>query len=106
MRRFDRPFWEDPSAWLAHSPIMRVGAIQTPVLIMTGENDLRTPMSQSEELFAALKARDVPTRLVRMRGESHGTTSRPSNFVRTILFLDGWFRHWDPVLRVAEGESP
>jgi dipeptidyl aminopeptidase/acylaminoacyl peptidase len=106
MRRFDRPFWEDPSAWLDHSPIMRVGAIQTPLLIMTGESDLRTPMSQSEELFAALKSRGVPTRLVRMRNESHGTTYRPSNFVRTIVFLDSWFRHWDPVGRAVEDRLP
>jgi dipeptidyl aminopeptidase/acylaminoacyl peptidase len=46
---FQKPFWEDPSDWLAHSSIMSVGKVTTPTLLMTGVLDRRTPMPQTEE---------------------------------------------------------
>jgi len=58
---------------------------------MTGELDLRTPMAQSEEYFQALNALGVEARLVRFNEEYHGTGSRPSNFMRTQLYLLDWF---------------
>jgi dipeptidyl aminopeptidase/acylaminoacyl peptidase len=61
---------------------------------MTGELDLRTPMSQSEELYQALKERMVPTALIRFANEHHGTTTMPSNFMRTQLYTLSWFQRW------------
>ena len=58
---FDKPFWDDPSAWLAHSSLMSVGKVTTPTLLMTGVLDRRTPMPQTEEYYAALKVRGVST---------------------------------------------
>jgi dipeptidyl aminopeptidase/acylaminoacyl peptidase len=92
--RFHRPFWEDPKLWLEHSPIMYVQNVKTPVLLMTGELDLRTPMGQTEEFYQALKARGVPTAMVRFNGEYHGTASKPSNFMRTQLYLLKWFERY------------
>ncbi|MEL7239859.1 MAG: S9 family peptidase, partial [Planctomycetota bacterium] len=44
-----RPFyWEDPTNWLEHSPIMHVQNVKTPTLLMTGDKDLRTPLAQAE----------------------------------------------------------
>jgi len=91
---FDKPFWEDPQPWLKQSPLMYVGNVKTPVLLMTGELDLRTPMSQSEEYYAALKTRGVPTALLRFEGEYHGTSSRPSNWMRTQLYMMSWYERW------------
>jgi dipeptidyl aminopeptidase/acylaminoacyl peptidase len=82
---FDAPFWEKPEQWLKQSPLMYVGNVKTPTLLMTGVLDMRTPMSQTEEYYAALKLRGVPAKLLRFEDEYHGTTSRPSNFMRTIL---------------------
>lgn len=93
---FSRPFWEDPAPWLKTSPIMYVGNIKTPTLIMTGDLDLRTPMPQSEELFAALKVRGVPTTLLRFAGEFHGTSSKPSNWIRTQLYMMSWYNKYGP----------
>ncbi|MCU0622871.1 MAG: S9 family peptidase, partial [Gemmatimonadaceae bacterium] len=62
---FAKPFWEDPMPWLNQSSLMTVGRVTTPTLVMTGELDLRTPMPQSEEYYAALKVRGVPTELLR-----------------------------------------
>ncbi len=88
---FDAPFWEKPEQWLKQSPLMYVGNVKTPTLLMTGVLDLRTPMPQTEEYYAALKLRGVPARLLRFEGEYHGTSSRPSNFMRTVLYMDSWY---------------
>src|SRR5678815_2710130 len=91
---FDKPFWEDPSEHLKRSPIMYVGHVKTPTLLMTGVLDLRTPMPQSEEFYRALKLRGIPTALIRVNNEYHGTSSTPSNFLRTQLYLRSWFEKY------------
>lgn len=88
---FDAPFWEKPDQWLKQSPLMYVGHVKTPTLLMTGVLDLRTPMPQTEEYYAALKMRGIDTKLLRFEGEYHGTSSKPSNFMRTILYMDAWY---------------
>jgi dipeptidyl aminopeptidase/acylaminoacyl peptidase len=93
-RNFERHFWEDPSEHLRRSPIMYVGNVTTPTMLMTGENDLRTPMAQTEEYYQALRVLGVPTAMIRFQDEAHGTSSRPSNFVRTQLYLRHWFERW------------
>lgn len=93
-RTFERPFWEDPTEWMDRSSIFYVGNVKTPTMLMTGELDLRTPMGQTEEFYQALQYVGVPTVMVRYEGEWHGTTSRPSNFLRTQLYLRKWFEKW------------
>jgi dipeptidyl aminopeptidase/acylaminoacyl peptidase len=90
-RTFEKPFWEDPAEWIDRSSIFYVGNVKTPTMLMTGVNDLRTPMPQTEQFYSALKLLKVPTAMVRFNEEAHGTTSRPSNFVRTQLYLRYWF---------------
>jgi dipeptidyl aminopeptidase/acylaminoacyl peptidase len=89
---FDAPFWEKPEPWLKQSPLMYVGNVKTPTLVMTGVLDMRTPMPQSEEYYTALKMRGVPSKLIRFEGEYHGTTTKPSNFMRTVLYMLSWYK--------------
>ncbi len=89
---YDKPFWEDPAPWLKTSPLMYVKNVKTATLLMTGELDLRTPMPQSEEFYSALKRLNVPTELLRFAGEYHGTSSKPSNFIRTQLYMMSWYQ--------------
>jgi dipeptidyl aminopeptidase/acylaminoacyl peptidase len=91
---FEKPFWEDPAPWLKQSPLMYVGHVKTPTLLMTGDLDMRTPLPQSEEYFAALKSRGVPTTLLRFAGEYHGTGSKPSNWMRTQLYMMSWYERY------------
>jgi dipeptidyl aminopeptidase/acylaminoacyl peptidase len=91
---FKKPFWEDPSDWLAHSSVMTVGKVTTPTLLMTGVLDRRTPMPQTEEYYAALKVRGVPVKLLQFEGEYHGTGSKPSNYIRTQLYMMSWFQKY------------
>ena len=86
--------WEDPSEHIRRSPIMYVGNVTTPTMLMTGELDLRTPMSQTEQFYQALKAQNKPTAMLRFQGEWHGTSRLPSNFIRTQLYLRQWFERW------------
>jgi len=99
---FQKPFWEDPSDWLSHSSVMTVGKVTTPTLLMTGVLDRRTPMPQTEEYYAALKVRGVPVKLLQFEGEYHGTGSKPSNFIRTQLYMMSWFKKYS---RAADGKS-
>lgn len=103
---FDKPFWEDPKPWLETSPLMYVGNVKTPTLIMTGELDLRTPMPQSEEYYSALQMRGVPSALLRFEGEYHGTSSRPSNFMRTQLYMMSWYQKWPKPAPSAATTTP
>ena len=91
---FKKPFWEDASDWLSHSSLMYAGKVTTPTLLMTGVLDRRTPMPQTEEYYSALKMRGVPVTLLQFEGEYHGTGSKPSNFIRTQLYMMSWFQRY------------
>lgn len=88
---FKKMPWEDASEHLARSPLMYAGNVKTPTLLMTGVQDLRTPISQTEEFYQALKMQKVPAVMIRFNEEFHGTSSKPSNFLRTIAYIHHWF---------------
>jgi dipeptidyl aminopeptidase/acylaminoacyl peptidase len=88
---FEKLPWEDPTEHIRRSPLTYVGNVKTPTMLMTGVNDLRTPMPQTEQFYSALRLRGVPTAMLRFNDEWHGTTSKPSNFMRTQLYLRHWF---------------
>ncbi|MGI8498878.1 MAG: S9 family peptidase [Gemmatimonadaceae bacterium] len=91
---FEKLPWEDPAEHLRRSPLMYVGNVTTPTMLMTGVNDLRTPMEQTEQFYRALKLRRIPTAMIRFNDEWHGTSSKPSNFLRTQLYLRSWFQRY------------
>ena len=49
---------------------------------------------RAEEYYAALKMRGIPTALIRFEGEFHGTSSKPSNFMRTQLYMMSWYNKY------------
>ena len=93
-RNFAQLPWVDPSEHLRRSPLMYVGNVKTPTMLMTGVMDLRTPMPQTEEFYSALKMMKVPTAMIRFNDEWHGTSSKPSNWMRTQLYMRSWFDRW------------
>ena len=93
-RNFAQLPWVDPSEHLRRSPLMYVGNVKTPTMLMTGVLDLRTPMPQTEEFYSALKVMKVPTAMLRFNEEWHGTSSKPSNWMRTQLYMRSWFDRW------------
>ena len=83
--------WEDPEHYMSRSPISLVGNVTTPTMVMTGVEDYRTPMSESDQYFQALKLEGVEAVLVKVPGEPHGIRVRPSHFMQKIKYIVGWF---------------
>jgi acylaminoacyl-peptidase len=91
---FARPPWEDAVAYLERSPLYYVDRVTTPTMLMTGENDHRTPISESEQFYQALKLRGVDTALVRAPEASHGIASRPSQLIAKVQHILAWFERY------------
>ncbi|MFP3939741.1 MAG: S9 family peptidase [Thermoanaerobaculia bacterium] len=86
--------WEHLEHYMARSPISLVGEVDTPTMLLTGEADHRTPMSETEQYYQALKLRNVDSVMVRIPGASHGIAERPSQLVAKVLHVLAWFdRH-------------
>ena len=51
-------------------------------------------MPQTEEYYSALKVKGVPVKLLQFNDEYHGTGSKPSNYIRTQLYMMSWFKQW------------
>jgi len=86
--------WEDPSNYLKRSPLSYVGNVTTPTMLLTGEEDYRTPIAESEQFYAALKLQKVETAMVRIPGASHGIANRPSNLIAKIASILAWFEKY------------
>ena len=83
--------WDNLQNYESRSLLSVVKNVKTPTLIMTGEEDFRTPMSESEQYYKALKMLGVETVLVRVPGESHGIWGRPSHGMAKLTTMQGWF---------------
>ncbi|MCF2856733.1 S9 family peptidase [Pseudoalteromonas sp. SMS1] len=83
--------WDNLAHYWQRSPLSLVGNVTTPALIMTGELDRRTPMSESEQFYQALKLRKVDTVLIRVPGAPHGIAGRPSRMISKIEHTLAWF---------------
>ena len=83
--------WADVDAYMAKSPITFVDKVTTPTMLLTGEVDWRTPMSESEQFFQALHMTGVDTALVRIQNASHSIAARPSNLIAKVTYILGWF---------------
>ena len=56
--------WENSNDYWSYSPLSLVGNVTTPTMLMTGEEDWRTPIWEAEQYFNALQIEDVDTALV------------------------------------------
>jgi dipeptidyl aminopeptidase/acylaminoacyl peptidase len=65
-------------ALLARSPISRVDAIVRPLLIGQGANDPRVKQAESDQIVAAMSAKQIPVTYVLYPDEGHGFR-RPEN---------------------------
>jgi dipeptidyl aminopeptidase/acylaminoacyl peptidase len=86
--------WESPEAYLEHSPITYVDRVQTPTLVIHGENDLRCPIEQGEQLFSALKKLERDVSFIRFPNEPHvniHTMRKPSHTKKALKYTLEWF---------------
>ncbi len=90
--------WDNRENYAQRSLLSVVKNVKTPTLIMTGEEDFRTPMSESEQYYKALKMRGVESVLVRVPEEPHGIRRRPSHEAAKLTTLAGWFAQHQAVV--------
>jgi dipeptidyl aminopeptidase/acylaminoacyl peptidase len=87
--------WDVPEEYARRSPLSLVGKVSTPTMVLTGEEDYRTPISESEQYYQALKLRQVPSALVRVPGAGHGLDRRPSQLATKVAHVLAWFERYD-----------
>ena len=86
--------WDHVANYDQRSLLSVVKQVKTPTIIMTGEEDYRTPMSESEQYYKALKMLGVESVLVRVPEESHGIRKRPSHEASKVTTALGWFARY------------
>ncbi len=86
--------WENFENYWKFSPLSLVGNIQTPTLVMVGTADMRTPLSESKQLYGALKIRKIETALVEIPGSYHNISNRPSQLITKIDHILAWFEKY------------
>jgi len=86
--------WDNLDQYMERSPISYVGNVKTPTMLLTGEQDFRTPMAESEQFYAGLKLNKVESMLVRIPGASHGIAARPSNLIAKVNAITAWFEKY------------
>ena len=84
--------WDALDAFLEHSPLTYAPNVETPVLLMHGEDDHRCPIEQSEQYFVTLKRLGKEVEFVRFPGSSHGfvRTGHPKLREEYLSRLLGW----------------
>ncbi|GAA5217939.1 S9 family peptidase [Corallincola platygyrae] len=102
---FEAMPWETPESYMKRSPISYVGNVKTPTMLLTGEADYRTPMSETEQYYQALKLAGVETAMVRIPGAGHGIAARPSNLMSKVAHILWWFEQYDIVNENQATES-
>jgi len=85
-----------PEALKKQSPITYADRIKTPLLFIHADQDHRCPIEQAQQLFAILKYRGVETKLVWIKGESHGLSraGSPQARLKRLGEITGWFEHY------------
>ncbi len=86
--------WEHVEHYWQRSPMSLVGNVTTPTMLITGEEDLRTPMAETEQFYQALKLRKIDTVLVKVPDSFHGIASRPSRMITKIEHTLAWFEKY------------
>lgn len=86
--------WEHVEHYWQRSPMSLVGNVTTPTMLITGEQDLRTPMAQTEQYYQALKLRKIDSVLIKVPGASHGIAAKPSRMIAKIENSLAWFEKY------------
>jgi len=91
--QFGGEMWEDMDAYLAMSPATYAQDIETPVLVVHSENDLRCNIEQGELLFNILRVLGKDVEMLRFPAESHELSRSGSPIHRVMRFeaILEWF---------------
>ena len=91
------PFRDDDGNYKERSPITYINNVKTPLMLVLGEDDTRTPPGAGgEQMFRALKFRKIPTVMVKFPRETHelSRSGEPWHRIERLQHIVGWFDHW------------
>ncbi|MFM2041838.1 MAG: hypothetical protein RLY86_414 [Pseudomonadota bacterium] len=88
---FDGYPWDRQAEYWRRSPLSLVGNVKTPTMVLTGEQDWRTPISETEQYYQALKLRGVDAVMVRVPDAPHTIVRRPSHQIAKVANTLAWF---------------
>jgi dipeptidyl aminopeptidase/acylaminoacyl peptidase len=103
IRAFDGMYHEQRDTWRRTSPISYVEGVTAPTLVIHGENDFRTPLSEGQIWYASLKKLGVPTEFLIYPRSGHGI-SEPWLAADAQERSRQWMVHWlieQPTRRVT-----
>ena len=92
--QFPGPPWEHLEHYWKRSPLSLMGNVTTPTMLLTGEDDRRTPISETEQFYQALRLRGVDSAMIRLPDTSHGIASRPSRLITKVDHILAWFERY------------
>jgi dipeptidyl aminopeptidase/acylaminoacyl peptidase len=92
-RQFGGPMWEHVDDWMKMSPATYARDIETPLLVVHSENDLRCNVEQGEHLFTLLRLLGKEVEMLRFPGESHelSRSGSPIHRVQRFEAILEWF---------------
>ncbi|WP_373895578.1 S9 family peptidase [Virgibacillus natechei] len=84
---------EDPEKLWSFSPLKYAENVETPLLILHGENDYRCPIEQGEQLFTTLKHLRKNVEFVRFPDSSHelSRSGKPEMRIERLNHICRWF---------------
>ncbi|MEK6570026.1 MAG: prolyl oligopeptidase family serine peptidase, partial [Bacteroidota bacterium] len=97
---WDAMMYDNMELYLKRSPIAYIKNANTPTLILHGEKDLRVPIGQSQELYAALKWKGVPTEFVTYPREPHGLLEKAHQLDQMNRVLN-WYNKYLKGIKTA-----
>jgi dipeptidyl aminopeptidase/acylaminoacyl peptidase len=106
---FRKAPWQDRADYVARSPITYADDIHTPLMLVDGDADYRTPPTAGgEAMFRALKLRHVPVVMVRVPNEGHelSRSGQPWHRIDRLRHIANWFDKWLQGKSMPEYDAP
>jgi len=93
-------YWEKQinmeNQYVSRSPAFYVQNIKTPTLIMHGDKDIYTNISNSREMHQALHTRGIPVQFVVFPRAGHGLRNEPNQYIDVVKRATNWFEKYIP----------
>ncbi len=85
--------WSDPEKLWRHSPMRYADRVKTPTLFIHAFEDYRCPVDQGYQMFTALVAHGVESKMVCFRGENHelSRSGKPAHRLKRLNEITAWF---------------
>jgi len=92
--RIGGTLWQKPMNYIENSPIFFADKINTPLLIMSNDNDGSVPWYQGIELFMAMRRLNKPVWLLNYNGEPHNLRDKSPNSKDLTIRMMQYFDHY------------